>query len=104
VSLPVQAGGLRVRPDIVFPRQRVAVFVDGCFWHCCATHGRRPADPTGYWSAKLDRNIERDQRVTSSLEADGWQVVRIWEHESVEDAVRAVAAALVTAQSPPAVG
>jgi DNA mismatch endonuclease (patch repair protein) len=97
VSLPVQAGGVRVRPDIVFPRQRVAVFVDGCFWHCCALHGRRPADPTGYWTAKLDRNVERDRRVTSSLEAEGWRVVRIWEHEPVDEAVTFVAAALVTA-------
>lgn len=98
VSLPVQAGGIRVRPDIVFPRQRVAVFVDGCFWHCCAVHGRRPADPTGYWTAKLDRNVARDQRVTSSLEAAGWCVVRIWEHVSVDEAVTSVAAALLAAR------
>ena len=98
VSLPLSVGGVRVRPDIVFPRQRVAVFVDGCFWHCCQLHGRRPADPTGYWNAKLDRNVARDQRVTRSLEQEGWSVVRVWEHDSVEDAVSLVVAALATAR------
>jgi DNA mismatch endonuclease (patch repair protein) len=99
VSLPIVLDGLRVRPDIVFPGQRVAIFVDGCFWHCCQLHGRRPADPTGYWNAKLDRNVARDQRVTRAMEADGWHVVRIWEHEPVDEAVTVVAAALGTAQA-----
>jgi len=94
VALPIVADGTRVRPDITFTKRRVAVFVDGCFWHCCPIHGRRPSDPTGYWSAKLDRNVDRDLRVTAALEAAGWRVVRVWEHEGVDAAVAEIEHAL----------
>ena len=67
-------------PDFVFPRERVAVFVDGCFWHGHPVRCRIPATNTAYWEAKIGRNKARDRRVTRALRARGWQVVRIWEH------------------------
>lgn len=71
-----------VRPDIVFTRQRVAVFIDGCFWHVCPLHGNVPRANTAYWQPKLQRNVERDRVVDVALEGAGWRVVRAWEHES----------------------
>lgn len=82
--------GTRARPDIVFTRQRVAVFIDGCFWHCCPQHGRQPTVNEWYWSPKLRRNVERDREVTAALEHAGWRVVRLWEHEPLEEAVTRV--------------
>lgn len=84
----------RVRPDIVFTRRRVAVFVDGCFWHCCPEHGSKPSVNQSYWSPKLARNVERDARNTVWLTEAGWTVVRIWEHEDVASAMERVVAAL----------
>lgn len=86
----VDADGRRVRPDVVFTRRRLVIFVDGCFWHGCPTHGRRPADPTGYWSAKLARNEERDKDDSEALERAGWTVLRVWEHELLDEAVARV--------------
>ena len=63
------------RPDIVFPRAKVAIFVDGCFWHCCPEHGRPPASNTHYWTPKLERNIERDRKNNIALCGAGWHVV-----------------------------
>ncbi len=81
--------------DIVFRRARVAVFVDGCFWHCCPEHGRRVPTPNSwYWPAKLARNQARDLDTNAQLEAAGWQVVRLWEHLAVEEMVEAVERAL----------
>src|SRR6266568_6153968 len=88
------AGGVRVRPDIVFTARKVAVFVDGCFWHCCPEHGTQPSSNTWYWEPKLRRNVERDRAADAALLAAGWGVVRIWEHESLDAAVLAVLAAL----------
>ena len=73
----------KVRPDIVFPRRKVAVFLDGCFWHGCPVHGRMPSDPTGYWRAKIGRNQRRDVLVDDELRVAGWTVVRVWEHETL---------------------
>ena len=67
-------------PDFVFPKERVAVFVDGCFWHGCPKHYRRPKSRRKYWDAKIQRNQQRDRQVTRILRAKGWRVVRIWEH------------------------
>jgi DNA mismatch endonuclease, patch repair protein len=89
--------GARVRPDIAFTARRVAVFVDGCFWHCCPQHGSQPANNTWYWAPKLARNVERDRTADAALAEAGWSVVRIWEHESLEAAVLAVVAALTGA-------
>ncbi len=83
-----------MRPDIVFTARKVAVFVDGCFWHCCPEHGSRPAANTWYWEPKLRRNVERDRAADAALGAAGWIVVRLWELESLEAAVAAVAKAV----------
>ncbi len=86
--------GLRVRPDIVFTRRKVAVFVDGCFWHVCPLHGRQPTRNEWYWTPKLRRNMERDRAADEALTDAGWTVVRIWEHEDQGAAVDAVIRAL----------
>jgi DNA mismatch endonuclease (patch repair protein) len=72
--------------DIAFPRARVAVFVDGCFWHMCPSHATWPKSNAGWWRAKLEKNVKRDQETTEHLEALGWSVLRIWEHEDVSEA------------------
>ena len=69
------------RPDLVFPGARVVVFMDGCFWHGCPDHYVRPSSRSTFWAQKLAENVERDQRQTRELEAAGWRVIRIWEHE-----------------------
>jgi DNA mismatch endonuclease (patch repair protein) len=79
---------VRCRPDVIFPPARIAVFVDGCFWHRCPDHGTRPKTNAEYWQAKLDRNVARDRANDDALAAAGWRVVRVWEHE---DPVRAAA-------------
>lgn len=92
-DVPLRAGDLRVRADIVFPRRRLVVFVDGCFWHRCPDHGTSPRANTAYWGPKLDRNVERDRLQEQALRVDGWMVVRVWEHEdpaAVADAVSAI--------------
>jgi DNA mismatch endonuclease (patch repair protein) len=93
-DLRLDLGGIKVRPDIVFTRAKVAVFVDGCFWHSCPTHGTQPRRNSDYWGPKLARNIARDREQDAALVEHGWQVIRIWEHEPVGDAVRLVAAPL----------
>lgn len=70
------------KPDVVFPQAKVAVFVDGCFWHACPICARKLPDTNrSYWERKIARNADRDRRNTEALQADGWTVVRIWEHE-----------------------
>ncbi|MFT3871724.1 MAG: very short patch repair endonuclease [Nocardioides sp.] len=83
-------GDVRVRPDVVFTRAKVVVFVDGCFWHCCPIHGTQPTRNSGYWAPKLARNVERDREQDIVLAAHGWRVIRVWEHEPVDDAVQRV--------------
>lgn len=79
-------GGLPGRPDIVFTRARIAVFVDGCFWHACPEHGVMPKNNREWWQQKLGRNVERDREKDAELAARGWEVIHVWEHE---DPVRA---------------
>ncbi len=86
--------GLRCRVDVVFPRAQIAVFVDGCFWHSCPQHATEPRSNTGYWSAKLARNLARDRRNDQALQQAGWQVIRIWEHEDCGSAADRIIAAL----------
>ena len=86
--------GARVRPDIAFTARRVAVFVDGCFWHVCPEHVRNPEVNEWYWAPKLRRTMERDRAADAALAAAGWRVVRIWEHVPLDDAIAAVTAAL----------
>ena len=76
----------KVRPDIVFTRAKVAVFVDGCFWHGCPEHQVLPRANPDYWVPKLHRNVERDREVDEALAAAGWTVVRVWEHEEPVEA------------------
>lgn len=87
-------GTVKVRPDVVFTRARVAVFVDGCYWHSCPDHGTRPKANADYWGPKLARNVARDREQDAALHDAGWTVVRIWEHVAVGDAVEMVAAAV----------
>lgn len=86
VDKSIRTNGRSVRPDIVFPRLKVAVFIDGCFWHGCPEHGRRPRSNTEYWRWKLEQNHDRDARVTTALQIGGWDVLRIWEHVPPEEA------------------
>lgn len=79
----VRAGGLRTRADIVFGPARVAVFVDGCYWHMCSEHFKQPKRNVAYWEPKLAANVARDRRVDAALAADGWTVLRVWEHEPI---------------------
>lgn len=83
--------GLPGRPDIVFPSRRVVVFVDGCFWHRCPLHWKAPKTNAEFWERKIAWNQVRDERVNRDLEAAGWRVVRIWEHQ-VRAGARAAAA------------
>ena len=69
------------RPDLVFTRAKVAVYVDGCFWHGCPTHGTSPKANSSYWTPKIARNRARDERNTTKLRGAGWTVVRAWEHD-----------------------
>ncbi len=95
VDLPLSpATGRSVRADIVFPKRRVAVFVDGCFWHGCPTHGTMPKANREYWEVKIAENRTRDIRNTSQLEAAGWTVLRLWEHLDPEDGAAMVERAL----------
>jgi DNA mismatch endonuclease (patch repair protein) len=75
------AGGLPGSPDFVFPAQRVAIFLDSCFWHGCRMHLRMPKSRVDYWRRKIATNRDRDRRQTQELRARGWGVLRIWEHE-----------------------
>ena len=87
------------KPDFVFRSARVAVFVDGCFWHGCPKHSNIPANNRAFWTRKLAANKARDQRVNRTLGKEGWRVVRIWEHDLVkrsEACIRRVQAALET--------
>jgi DNA mismatch endonuclease (patch repair protein) len=68
------------KPDFVFQRERLAIFVDGCFWHGCPLHGRNPDSNRAYWLPKLARNRARDLAVTRELRRRGWRVLRLWEH------------------------
>jgi DNA mismatch endonuclease (patch repair protein) len=80
---PVKEREFRVRPDFVFRTERVAVFVDGCFWHGCPKHCNQPANNREFWRRKLAGNRARDALVSRTLRRAGWRVVRVWEHELV---------------------
>jgi DNA mismatch endonuclease (patch repair protein) len=86
VGRPPLASEKRRRADIVFPRARVAVFVDGCFWHGCPQHMTWPKANAGWWRAKIMANVARDRRTDERLREAGWTVVRVWEHEAVDAA------------------
>lgn len=94
VDHPIRAAGRLVRADIVFTKSRVAVFVDGCFWHSCPEHGTMPKANRNYWQPKLTNNAKRDVLVTDALRDTGWQVVRLWAHVSPADGANAIKALL----------
>ncbi|WP_411091629.1 very short patch repair endonuclease [Streptomyces sp. 049-1] len=76
--------------DIVFPKTKVAVFLDGCFWHGCPQHATRPKANAEWWRTKLEKNMARDSETTGHLAARGWTVLRFWEHEPTEDVARRI--------------
>jgi DNA mismatch endonuclease (patch repair protein) len=94
------ADGRRVRPDIVFTRRKVAVFVDGCFWHACPEHGSKHKNNEWYWSPKLLKNVQRDQLNNTALTLAGWTVIRVWEHVPLDDAVNTVLSAIRSPATP----
>lgn len=85
----------RSRADIVFTKQKIAIFIDGCFWHGCPIHATAPKTNADYWLPKLKRNVERDLEVTSALELLGWTVLRFWEHQAAGEVVDLVEATLI---------
>lgn len=95
-SLP---GLKRTTCDIAFPRQKVAVFLDGCFWHGCEVHPPSVKKNTNFWLEKIDRNRARDARATAHLKALGWTVLRFWEHETAVDIAETIITAVQLAAS-----
>ena len=92
--------GVRRRADLVFPRRRVAVYVDGCFWHRCPLHATDPKNNAEWWADKLAGNVKRDRDTDSRLAAAGWTVIRVWEHEDPITAATRVAEALTPPPGP----
>jgi DNA (cytosine-5)-methyltransferase 1 len=86
--------GRPIRPDVVFPRPKIAVFLDGCYWHGCPVHGTQPRHNADYWREKIRRNIDRDLRDRLRLGKAGWLVIRIWEHDDPSVAAERVAVAV----------
>ncbi|MEK8069633.1 very short patch repair endonuclease [Rhodococcoides navarretei] len=78
--------GMRRRADLVFPKRKVAVYVDGCFWHSCPVHATKPRNNAQWWADKLAANVARDRDTDRRLIDEGWRVVRIWEHEDPAEA------------------
>lgn len=89
---------LRRRADIVFTRARVAVFIDGCFWHGCPEHYTSPTSHADFWAAKITANIARDSDTNTRLTSAGWTVIRVWEHEEPATAVLRIEKALGSAR------
>jgi len=92
--------GLRRTGDLVFTRARVVVFIDGCFWHGCPLHFTAPRSNRDYWLEKAEYNRARDRNTDATLSADGWFVVRIWEHEAPTDAASRIRDAVERKTSP----
>jgi DNA mismatch endonuclease, patch repair protein len=88
--------GIRRRADIVFSRHRVAVFVDGCFWHGCPEHGTWPKANSAWWKNKIEANVTRDRSTDQLLGTKGWISVRVWEHEDVTESADRIISILET--------
>jgi DNA mismatch endonuclease (patch repair protein) len=101
IGLPV-TGSPRRTIDIAFTRIKLALFVDGCFWHGCPEHATWPKANAAWWEAKILKNRERDRETTRHLEAEGWTVIRIWEHEPAENATARLLDVVRSMQAPPA--
>lgn len=93
VNLRIPEAG-RSRPDIAFTKQRIAVFIDGCFWHKCPEHATFPKTNEQWWADKLDVNVQRDRSIDEGLTDAGWTVVRVWEHEEPREAGDKIAEAV----------
>lgn len=78
------------KPDVVFPRYHVALFIDGCFWHKCPIHFQMPKENQEFWDRKLSANVQRDKEVERMLNEEGWKVIRIWEHQVKQDLMGAI--------------
>jgi DNA mismatch endonuclease (patch repair protein) len=89
-DLLVRVPSAKARVDVVFPKRRIAIFVDGCFWHVCPVHSSTPKSNLDYWGPKLRANVERDRRLDEAFSADGWVVVRVWEHEDIASAATTI--------------
>ena len=85
---------LRRTADIIFRPAKVAVFVDGCFWHGCVRHRGVPKSNTDFWTEKINGNVQRDRQTNVALEANGWMVIRVWEHDDLEEAATRIARAV----------
>lgn len=90
--------GQRRRADVVFPRARVAVYVDGCFWHRCPEHATHPKNNARWWADKLAGNVARDRATDLALAEAGWRVIRVWEHEDPVAAADVVQSAVAAAR------
>jgi DNA mismatch endonuclease (patch repair protein) len=86
--------GTRCRPDFVIARQKVAIFVDGCFWHGCPKHATWPSANAKWWRSKIEENRKRDKRSRAALRHAGWRVLRVWEHEDPHHAALRIAGLL----------
>jgi DNA mismatch endonuclease, patch repair protein len=91
--------GSRREVDVVFPGARVAVFVDGCFWHGCPEHRTWPRNNADFWRRKIEDNVRRDRDTNARLETEGWTVLRVWEHEAPAEAAARIAAVVDAARS-----
>ncbi|WP_203972754.1 very short patch repair endonuclease [Planotetraspora silvatica] len=90
VAFPPMSG-LRRTADMVFTRAKVAVFVDGCYWHGCPEHYRPARKNSDFWKKKIESNQERDRQTQALLQEEGWSVIRVWEHEDVDVAAARIA-------------
>jgi DNA mismatch endonuclease (patch repair protein) len=100
VNVPVP-GMPRRTIDIVFPKTKVAIFLDGCFWHGCPQHATHPKANAEWWRTKLDKNMARDIETTTHLTDEGWTVLRFWEHESAEAVARRISATVTSKRATP---
>lgn len=92
-------GGIRSRADLVFPTHKVAVFIDGCFWHGCPQHATWPKSNAAFWRDKIGANKNRDRETDRKLKAEEWTVIRVWEHEDPEECAEKIAAAVRSSTS-----
>ncbi|MBF6194152.1 very short patch repair endonuclease [Nocardia sp. CDC186] len=98
VDYPPLKGNRRMRADLVFTRAKVAVFIDGCFWHGCPEHHRPSRTNAEFWANKISANRERDSRTNTLLRQTGWTVLRVWEHEAPDQAAGRIIAAVLEAR------
>lgn len=91
---------LRRTADVVFTRARLAIFIDGCFWHACSAHYVEPKANVDYWRPKINRNRDRDLETTQRMQDAGWVVMRFWEHEETETVVHEIVLAVDATRRP----